>query len=244
MWEPRCPSNSWGSSSTEGCWDELSSRECALLVEGLCSQGPLWGGFGSDAVGSVVLWQAQSLLCYWPCMGRELQVGRGIGGIPLVMPPVPWLPGAQLHQFSRPARVLGSTWCWHTAPPGWWGARWLWTKQHSRQFAALQRLKIQMPSFLPPCPKRISDNECSISVCCSAEYLCSCEWGPAWQGSSWVWNSRCEWQLLLFCIASLLTANPTPAVCQQCRALLMLADSIHSKGWMCANTCVYGSFWM
>lgn len=48
--------------------DELSNGECASLVQGLGSQGPLWSGFGTDAVGSVVLWQAQSPLCCWPCM--------------------------------------------------------------------------------------------------------------------------------------------------------------------------------
>lgn len=90
---------------------------------------------------------------------------------PLVMPPVPRLPGARPRQFSRRAGVLGSVWCWRAAPPGWRGARWLRTKQHSWQLAALKRLNIQTPSFLLY-PKRISDNGRSIAVCCSAGYLC------------------------------------------------------------------------
>lgn len=173
-------------SSTEERWDELSSRECALLVQGPCSQGPLWAGFGTDAMGGGVLWQAQSPLCRWPCVGRELQVGQGLQarGIPLVMPAVP--------------RVLGRASC--RDEPRFWGQCGAGSlpRQAGEGLAGCGQSSThgnlllhkgwtfrRLPLFLRL--RRISDNGRSIPVCCSAGCLCSspaAEWGAAWQGAA------------------------------------------------------------
>lgn len=141
-----------------------------------------FAGAGAVLTGPIVGWFWQ-----WCCgqhravAGSEPAVllamyGAGAAGgfqdceNPLVMPPVPWLLGAWLCQFSRQARVLGVS-VLACCPASL--ARGSLAVDKAALMATCCSTKAEhSDACLPPCPERIWNNRHSIPVCCLAGYLC------------------------------------------------------------------------